>query len=43
MGWLWFLLGLWVGGFIGAAAMALMQSRRIRKWKQQLQQQKQSK
>lgn len=43
MGWLWFLLGLWIGGFIGATAMALMQSRRIRKWKQQLQQQKQSK
>ena len=43
MGWLWFLLGLWVGGFIGATAMALMQSRRIRKWQQQLKQQEQSK
>ena len=43
MGWLWFLLGLWVGGFIGATVMALMQSRRIRKWQQQLKQQEQSK
>ena len=28
MGWLWFLLGLWIGGGTGALAMGLVQARR---------------
>ncbi|HIU41144.1 MAG TPA: DUF3789 domain-containing protein [Candidatus Egerieicola faecale] len=36
MGWLWFLLGLWAGGTVGVLAQALVQARRVRQWKQQL-------
>lgn len=36
MGWLWFLLGLWAGGAVGVLAQALVQARRVRQWKQQL-------
>lgn len=36
VGWLWFLLGLWAGGTVGVLAQALVQARRVRQWKQQL-------
>lgn len=38
MGWLWFLLGLWIGGGLGVLIQGLVQARRVRQWQQQLQQ-----
>ena len=43
MGWLWFLLGLWIGGGLGVLTQALLQARRVRQWQQRLQQLEQQK
>ena len=43
MGWLWFLLGLWIGGRLGVLTQALLQARRVRQWQQRLQQLEQQK